>query len=42
MGMTYKDSGVDKEAGYKEVKLIKNFIKDTYIDGVISDIGGSL
>lgn len=40
MGMTYKDSGVDKEAGYKEVKLIKNFIKDTYIDGVISDIGG--
>ncbi|NLY20760.1 MAG: phosphoribosylformylglycinamidine cyclo-ligase [Tissierellia bacterium] len=40
MGLTYKDSGVDKTAGYEEVKLIKNFVKDTYIDGVISDIGG--
>ena len=24
----------------RSLKLIKNFIKDTYIDGVISDIGG--
>ncbi|WP_100065675.1 phosphoribosylformylglycinamidine cyclo-ligase [Miniphocaeibacter massiliensis] len=40
MSLTYKDSGVDKEAGYEEVKLIKPLIKKTYRDGVISDIGG--
>ena len=40
MELTYKDSGVDKEAGYEEVKLIKDIVKETYIDGVLSDIGG--
>jgi len=40
MSLTYKDSGVDKEAGYKEVQLIKNFIKKTHTPGVLSDIGG--
>ena len=40
MSLTYKDSGVDKEAGYKEVQLIKGFIKKTHIPGVLSDIGG--
>ena len=40
MTLTYKDAGVDKEAGYKEVQLIKNIIKKTHTDGVISDIGG--
>lgn len=40
MKLTYKDSGVDKEAGYKEVSMIKKFIKNTYTEGVVSDIGG--
>ncbi|NLJ98602.1 MAG: phosphoribosylformylglycinamidine cyclo-ligase [Tissierellia bacterium] len=40
MSITYKDAGVDKEAGYKQVQLIKNMIKKTHTDGVISDIGG--
>lgn len=40
MTLTYKDAGVDKEAGYKEVQLIKNSIKKTFIPGVLSDIGG--
>lgn len=40
MGLTYKDAGVDKEAGYKEVQLIKGLIKKTHIPGVLSDIGG--
>lgn len=40
MGLTYKDSGVDKEAGYKQVSLIKDMIKRTHVPGVLSDIGG--
>lgn len=40
MSLTYKDAGVDKEAGYKEVQLIKGLIKKTHIPGVLSDIGG--
>lgn len=40
MSKSYKEAGVDVEAGYKEVSLIKQFIKKTYTDGVISDIGG--
>lgn len=40
MSLTYKDAGVDKEAGYKEVELIKGMIKKTHIEGVLSDIGG--
>lgn len=40
MTLTYKDAGVDKEAGYKEVQLIKSLIKKTHIPGVLSDIGG--
>lgn len=40
MSLTYKDSGVDKEAGYKQVGLIKDMIKRTHIPGVLSDIGG--
>lgn len=40
MALTYKDAGVDKEAGYKEVQLIKALIKKTHIPGVLSDIGG--
>ena len=30
MALSYKEAGVDKEQGYKEVGLIKKFIKETY------------
>ncbi len=40
MTLDYKSAGVDKEAGYEEVQLIKGMIKKTYIPGVLSDIGG--
>ncbi|NLJ79245.1 MAG: phosphoribosylformylglycinamidine cyclo-ligase [Tissierellia bacterium] len=40
MSITYKDAGVDKEAGYRQVQLIKDIIKKTHTDNVISDIGG--
>lgn len=40
MSLTYKDSGVDKEAGYKQVKLIKEFVKKTHTQNVLSNIGG--
>jgi len=40
MKLTYKDAGVDKEAGYKEVQLIKNIVKTTFNSGVVSDLGG--
>ncbi|MDO5027189.1 MAG: phosphoribosylformylglycinamidine cyclo-ligase [Tissierellia bacterium] len=40
MKLTYKDAGVDKEAGYKEVQLIKGIVKTTFNKGVVSDLGG--
>lgn len=40
MSLTYKDAGVDKEAGYKQVSLIKDLIKRTHTPGVLSDLGG--
>ncbi len=40
MGLTYRDAGVNKEAGYEQVKLIKEMVKSTYNDQVISDLGG--
>lgn len=40
MSLTYKDAGVDKEAGYRQVKLIKGLIQKTHTSGVLSDIGG--
>ncbi len=40
MALNYKDAGVDKEAGYREVQLIKSHVKRTEIPGVLSAIGG--
>lgn len=37
--ISYKDAGVDVEAGYESVKLIKNAVKSTYTKGVMGDIG---
>lgn len=38
--MDYKQSGVDVEAGYKAVELMKNHVKSTFRKEVVSDIGG--
>lgn len=40
MSLTYKDAGVDKEAGYKQVSLIKDHIKRTHTQNVLSELGG--
>ncbi len=37
--LSYKDSGVDKEEGYKTVDKIKSMSKKTYTDNVLSGIG---
>ncbi len=37
--MSYKDSGVDKEEGYKTVDTIKNLTKKTYTENVLSGVG---
>ena len=39
MSISYKDSGVDKEEGYKSVEKIKNGAKSTYNDNVMNDLG---
>lgn len=36
----YKSAGVDVEAGYESVRLIKDDVKRTAIDGVLGGIGG--
>lgn len=40
MKLTYKDSGVNKEAGYETVKQIKDEVLSTYTKGVMSSLGG--
>lgn len=40
MSQAYKNAGVDVEAGYKAVELMKEHVKRTNIPGVISGIGG--
>ncbi len=36
----YKSAGVDVEAGYESVRLIKDHVKKTAIEGVLGGIGG--
>ncbi len=40
MSEAYKAAGVDVEAGYKSVDLIKTHVKRTMTEGVLSGIGG--
>ena len=39
-GLTYKDAGVDIEAGEKLVDRIKPFAKRTFDENVLAGIGG--
>lgn len=39
MAIDYKSAGVDVEAGYKAVKLMKEYVKQTYNDSVLGDLG---
>ena len=38
--MDYKSSGVDIEAGYKSVELMKGYVKETFRSEVLGGIGG--
>ena len=38
--MTYKDSGVDIDAGNESVRLIKDCVRETYRPEVLGDLGG--
>lgn len=38
--LTYKDAGVDIEAGEQVVELIKKSVRSTFTPGVLTDIGG--
>ena len=40
MSMDYKSAGVDVEAGYEAVRLMKDYVKSTYRPEVLTDIGG--
>ncbi len=39
MGYTYRDAGVDVEAGYQAVKLMKEHARSTFNDHVLQDLG---
>ena len=40
MALDYKKAGVDIEAGYKSVELIKGYVKDTFRPEVLGGLGG--
>lgn len=40
MSESYKAAGVDVEAGYEAVRLMKQHVKKTMIPGVMTDLGG--
>ena len=40
MGLDYKSSGVDIEAGYRSVELMKEHVKRTMRPEVIGGLGG--
>ncbi len=40
MSIDYKAAGVDVEAGYKSVELMKEHVKTTYRPEVVTDLGG--
>jgi phosphoribosylaminoimidazole (AIR) synthetase len=37
---TYKDSGVDIDAGNEAVSLMRSHVRSTFRPGVLADIGG--
>ena len=39
MSISYKDSGVDKEEGYRSVEKIKERVKATYNKNVMNELG---
>lgn len=39
MAIDYKQAGVDVEAGYSAVKLMKEYVKSTYDKNVVGDLG---
>ena len=39
-GLTYRDAGVDIDAGNEAVELMKESVKRTYTAGVVGDLGG--
>ena len=39
MAISYKDSGVDIDAGYEVVRRVKKLAKSTFIKGVLGEIG---
>ena len=40
MAVEYKNAGVDVEAGYKAVALMKEHVKRTFNENVVTDLGG--
>ena len=38
--LTYKEAGVDTKEGERAVKLMKNHVKRTFNENVLTDIGG--